>query len=157
MKFKVKLITDYHKVNFEKLLDWMFNWWGKEEKKSKKWVQEYMKHSFNKDKLPITIVAFNEKDEEVAMCNVTMHDLEVRPDIYPYIANLYVQEEYRGNGLVKLLLTKALSEARKLGVQELYIFTKHCGLYEKYGWEFVGEIDTFLSPRIQRLYKIKIN
>ncbi len=85
-----------------------------------------------------------------------MHDLDVRPDIYPYLANLYVQEDYRGNGIVKLLIDRALSEAKRLGLSELFLYTKHVGLYEKYGWEFIGEIDTFLLPRIQRLYKINI-
>jgi len=157
MKFKVKQVTDYTKINFDKLCDWMFNWWGKSEGKSKEWVEHYMQHSFNKNSLPFTIIAFNEQNEEVAMCQVTMHDLEVRPDIYPYVANLFVQNEYRGNGLVNMLLKKALSVAQKIGVYEIYIYTEHVGLYEKYGWEFVGEIDTFLSPRIQRLYKINID
>lgn len=156
MKFKTELVTDYNKINLGRLVDWMFNWWGIPDGKSIEWVTHYMKYSFNKNKLPLTIVVFNEQNEEVAMCQVTMHDLDVRPDIYPYIANLYVQENYRGNGLVKVLLDKALSEAKKLGITELYIYTQHIGLYEKYGWKFIGEIDTYLSPRIQRLYKIEI-
>ena len=48
--------------------------------------------------------------------------------------------------------------AKALGIKELYIFTKHCGLYEKYGWVFVDSIDTYSKyPRIQRLYKLNID
>ncbi len=156
MKFRAELITDYKQINLDRLCEWNYNWWGVEEEKSKEYVEHFLKYSFHKDKLPLTIVVFNEQNEEVAMCQITMHDLDVRPDIYPYLANLYVQEDYRGNGIVKLLIDRALSEAKRLGLSELFLYTKHVGLYEKYGWEFIGEIDTFLLPRIQRLYKINI-
>ena len=156
MSFRVELVTDYTKINLDRLCNWMYNWWGKENGNSKAWVKHYMQYSFNKDRLPITVVAFNDQNEEIAMCQVTMHDLEVRPDIYPYVANLYVQEDYRGNGLVKLLLDRAIAEAKRFNLKELFIYTQHIGLYEKFGWKFVGELETFLKPRIQRLYNIKI-
>lgn len=47
--------------------------------------------------------------------------------------------------------------AKKANLKELYLYTKHIGLYEKFGWTFMGEVKTFRedSP-IERLYKLEI-
>lgn len=47
--------------------------------------------------------------------------------------------------------------AKKANLQELYLYTKHVGLYEKFGWKFVEEVKTFKkdSP-IERLYRLEI-
>ena len=38
----------------------------------------------------------------------------------------------------------------------VYLYTSHQGLYEKFGWTFVEEVDTFLKPRMQRLYRLDL-
>ncbi len=93
------------------------------------------------------------------MFQFTYEDLEVRPDIYPWLANLYVDEEYRNKGMARILLEKVKQIAKSsTNFDELYLFTKHKGLYEKFGWNYVSELDTHIkSPRIQRLYKLDIN
>ena len=47
--------------------------------------------------------------------------------------------------------------AKELGLTELYLYTKHIGLYEKFGWKFIEEVKTFKddSP-VERLYKLEI-
>ena len=85
-------------------------------------------------------------------------DLEVSPDIYPWLANLYVDEEYRNKGIARILLKKVNEIAKTSGdFDNLYLFTKHNGLYEKFGWEYICELDTYIeNPRLQRLYKLEI-
>ena len=83
--------------------------------------------------------------------------MSARPDLYPWIANLYVEPKYRGNNIIKLLLDKAIEETKKLHIENLYIYTEHIGLYEKYGWEYIDNIYTFFSDEKQRLYKYKID
>ena len=40
---------------------------------------------------------------------------------------------------------------------EIFLYTKHIGLYEKFGWEYVSDLDTYnKEPRIQRLYKMEL-
>ena len=57
-----------------------------------------------------------------------------------------------GYGLYRKHSVKEM--AVKAGLKELYLFTIHDNLYEKFGWTFVQEIDTFLEPRIRRLYHL---
>lgn len=152
-KFIVKKVENYNKINLDKCVSWMYNWWGKSDGWSKEKVSTYMKSSFNKKCLPMTFIAFN---EEVGMCQITLKDLDCRPDIYPYIANLYIDENYRNNGIVKLLLDEAIRTAKEINLTKLYLYTTHIGLYEKYGWQFVENIETYLVPHIQRLYKYEL-
>lgn len=55
-------------------------------------------------------------------------------------------------------MNSIMENARKnLDFKEIYLFTKHIGFYEKFGWKYVSDIDTFkASPRIQRLYKLDL-
>ena len=47
--------------------------------------------------------------------------------------------------------------ARSLEYDEVYLFTGHVGLYEKFGWEFVKEIDTHMEMEgIARLYRLPL-
>ncbi len=54
------------------------------------------------------------------------------------------------------MLSTVKDAARAVGVSELFLYTTHSGLYESLGWDFVEEIDTFLEPRIQRLYRLEV-
>lgn len=49
------------------------------------------------------------------------------------------------------------ANAKAAGLPELYLYTKHIGLYEKFGWEFLEEVPTFRedSP-VERLYHLNI-
>lgn len=39
----------------------------------------------------------------------------------------------------------------------LWLYTKHIDLYDKFGWEYVGNIDTCIEEqRSQRLYKLEL-
>lgn len=40
---------------------------------------------------------------------------------------------------------------------ELWLYTKHINLYEKFGWKYVSDIDTYnQEQKIQRLYKLEL-
>ena len=154
--FIVKKIEDYNKINLDKCVSWMYDWWGEKDGWTKEKVATYMKSSFNKNRLPMTLIVFDKNNEEVGMCQITLKDLDCRPDIYPYIANLYIDEKHRNKGIVKLLLNEAVKTAKDINLTKLYLYTTHIGLYEKYGWQFIDNIETYLNPHIQRLYKFEL-
>ena len=55
---------------------------------------------------------------------------------------------------IEIILLEKVNETAKtlLNFNELYLFTKHIGLYEKFGWEYISKLDTHIkNPRIQRL------
>ena len=149
-------IIEIDKQNLDIMTNWMYNWWGKEDGYTFDSVKCFLEHSFLKDRLPKTFGLFH-KGRIIGMFQFTYEDLEVRPDIYPWLANLYVDEEYRSKGIGRILLERVNEVAKtSLNFNELYLFTKHIGLYEKFGWDYISDLDTYTkNPRIQRLYKLK--
>ena len=150
-------ITQIDSENLDIMTKWMYNWWGKEEGYTFEVVKCYMKHTFQKDRLPKTYGLFD-NGRIIRMFQFIYEDLEIRPDIYPWLANLYVDEEYRNKGMARILIQKVNEVAKTtLEFKELYLYTKHIGLYEKFGWNYISELDTYTKqPRIQRLYKLDI-
>ena len=110
-----------------------------------------------KDRVPQTYGAFI-GDSIIGMYQFTYEDLFVRPDIYPWLANVYVDEQYRGNGVCRKMLESVKGNAKQnTQVNELWLYTKHINLYDKFGWEYVGNIDTCIEEqRSQKLYKLKL-
>ena len=57
----------------------------------------------------------------------------------------------------RALLETVPDNARKAGLTELYLYTAHAGLYEKFGWTYAGEVETFRSERPkERLYHLAL-
>lgn len=156
MKIKVIKLEDSNNAIFDKVLEWNYNWWGKR-KNSFEEVKCNLEHSLCKERLPQTYVALV-NGEAAGMYQLAMSDdLESRPDIYPWLINVYVDEKFRGQNVCRELLLSVNETAKNANLKELFLYTKHKGLYEKFGWEFVEEVKTFQedSP-IERLYRLEI-
>lgn len=53
----------------------------------------------------------------------------------PWLAALYVQEEYRGRGYAKELISKVVDTVSELGFSKIYLRTETAGeYYLKHGW-----------------------
>ena len=60
-------------------------------------------------------------------------------DLYPWLVALFIDEDHRGNEYAQLLIQKVISDTQKMGFKKLYLKTDHIGLYEKYGWIYIGD------------------
>lgn len=156
MEIKVIKLEDRNHAIFDKVLEWNYNWWGKR-KNSFEEVKCNLEHSLCKERLPQTFVALV-NGEAAGMYQLAMSDdLESRPDIYPWLINVYVDEKFRGQNVCRKLMLSVNENAKNANLKELFLYTKHIGLYEKFGWEFVEEVKTFQedSP-VERLYRLEI-
>ena len=144
---------------FEAVYDWNYRWWGKRDGISPQEVRCTLIHSLNRgDRLPQTFVAV-EDERALGMYQLSMiDDLYCRPDLYPWLIDVYVAEPFRGRGVGRALLETVPMNARAAGLTELYLYTTHAGLYEKFGWTFLEEVDTFReeSPK-ERLYRLSLS
>ena len=153
----IKKITDIDEDDLNIMTTWMYNWWGKREHYSFEEVKCFMLHSMQENRLPITYGMFLD-NKIIGMYQFTYDDLSVRPDIYPWLANVYIDEKYRGKGYGRRLLGSVFDNAKEnIDFDEIFLYTKHIGLYEKFGWNFIEEVDTFKKEqRIERLYKLDL-
>ncbi len=142
---------------FDAICQWNYAWWGAPNNKSLEQVRYCLAHSLEQNRLPQTFVALQD-GTPVGMYQLSMSDdLDIRPDIYPWLINVYVPEEFRGRNICRELMNTVKDNALKAGLTELYLYTHHLGLYEKFGWEMVEELPSFKpnSPT-QRLYKLPL-
>lgn len=150
-------LEESNNLFFDKICDWYYNWLGIKNNESIEEIKCTFEHSLCKNKLPQTFVALID-GEPAGMYQLSMSDdLYSRPDLYPWLINVYVDEKFRGRNVARELMNTVKENAKELGLTELYLYTKHIGLYEKFGWKFIEEVKTFKddSP-VERLYKLEI-
>ena len=150
-------LEESNNLFFDKICDWYYNWLGIKNNESIEEIKCTFEHSLCKNKLPQTFVALID-GEPAGMYQLSMSDdVNSRPDLYPWLINVYVDEKFRGRNVARELMNTVKENAKELGLIELYLYTKHIGLYEKFGWKFIEEVKTFKddSP-VERLYKLEI-
>jgi GNAT superfamily N-acetyltransferase len=84
-----------------------------------------------------------------------VNDLKSRQDLSPWVACLYVQPDYRNQGIGKTLLNLSEDVAKKAGYSSVYLFTHLKDYYENAGWIFEGIEMNYLGEEV-RLYKKKL-
>lgn len=157
MNLMVKKLVNVDDEILNKTATWMYDWWGWKDGYSFDEMKCFMKYSMQQDKLPQTYGLFLD-DEIIGMYQFQYFDLTIRPDIYPWLANVYIDSKYRKMGYSKILLEHIRETAiENIKFNQLYLYTEHIGLYEKYGFEYASDIDTYSeTKRIQRLYRLDL-
>ena len=142
---------------FDQICLWYYHWLGIMNGESFEEIRYTFLHSLNTDRLPQTYVALIQ-GTPVGMYQLAVSDdLNSRPDLYPWLINLYVDEKFRGQGVGKALLNTVPVNAKRAHLTELYLYTSHIELYEKFGWKYIGDAPTFKKDApIQRLYQFEI-
>ncbi len=72
----------------------------------------------------------------VAGCGVVENDFHERKDLAPNVCAVFVDEEFRRQGIAGFLLQSVCADMASLGVPTLYLLTDHDSFYERYGWQF---------------------
>ncbi len=81
-----------------------------------------------------------EKDEDIIGCaGLITNDFISRGDLYPWFCAVFIEEEHRGHAYSTRLIDKAKSDAKSFGYKYLYLCTSHIGLYEKFGFSYIGD------------------
>lgn len=84
--------------------------------------------------LPRTFVLL-EDGRPLGMVTLAEDDLDIRPDLNPWLADLYVDAPVRGRGHGLRLVRGLEAEARRMGLDQLWLFTSSAAaLYAKAGW-----------------------
>jgi N-acetylglutamate synthase-like GNAT family acetyltransferase len=97
-------------------------------------VTASIRERLNYDKLPLALVAV-EGGAVVGTVCLKEHDMDIREDLSPWLAGLYVAAAYRRRGFGTQLVTSAVEKARVLGVSSLFLYTPNQEqFFAKRGW-----------------------
>lgn len=121
---------------------WAYSQWGCQSGGSLNRSIERFTKCANKDRVPITFVAFF-NDKPAGMASLWLNDCDEKLHLTPWLASVYVHPFYRGMHIASLLIDKVESEARRLGYRHCYLVTEEAKtLYAKCGWQEIEQIET---------------
>lgn len=95
--------------------------------------------SLNEQQLPISWVVVYEH-QVVGTASLLLHDMQTNRELSPWLANIYLAPSVRGKGLGKWLVQRVMTEARQLGLMQLYLFTEdQAAFYQRLGWQVLKQ------------------
>lgn len=103
-------------------------------------VEELLHDRLNRDKLPLAIVALRD-DEILGTVSLKISDMDIRDNLSPWMAGLYVDKKYRNNGIGTLLVKSIQEIARQFAYKELFLYTPGASdFYKRTGWMTIEEL-----------------
>ncbi len=96
--------------------------------------------------IPATLVAMC-GDEPIGFICLILDNLPTRPDLNPWLASLFVREEFRDRGVGKVLVKECRKRVGATGFGRLHLFTTSAvEYYRKRGWRVLCEQEIFRKP-----------
>ena len=110
-----------------------------------------MRQALTEEKIPRWYVAMDGV-KFIGGLGVIENDFHDRVDLTPNVCAVYVEPEYRCQGIAGELLNLVCREYADMGVDTLYLLTDHTGFYERYGWEFYCMAQGDGEEEMSRMY-----
>lgn len=87
------------------------------------------------DRIPLTVLAFR-GEEPVGCASLLVEDMHTHSELTPWLASVFVLPEHRRQGIGERLCRRIVTEAGRLGVPRLYLFTEdRAPFYARMGWQ----------------------
>lgn len=93
-----------------------------------------------------------DENKIVGGIGVIDNDFHERKDLFPNLCALYVEKEYRNNGIGGNLLKIAVKDLKSKGINKVYLITEHINYYERYGFKFLTMVKTTDDDSYLRMY-----
>jgi GNAT superfamily N-acetyltransferase len=150
---ELKTINKTNRYYYE-IINNYYKWWGKDKSKSLKEIDEFYNGIIVSDDLPI-IRALIINDTLIGFYELNAKDDIDEEEYTPYLANVFVKEQYRKQGYSSYLINDAKELAKNMGYEKLYLHSHLEDYYEKYDFKFLKEVNTKLGKKRIYVYKIK--
>jgi N-acetylglutamate synthase-like GNAT family acetyltransferase len=96
-----------------------------------------LQERFHRDRVPFTLIAV-EGEAVIGTVSLIDCDMDTRSDLSPWLASLYVLPDQRRRGIGAALVEAVVFEAKRLGIDTLFLFTDSSeALYARLGWQKV--------------------
>ncbi len=117
---------------------WAFETWGGDRVGSAAEAARLWRRELAAPGLPLRWIAVQGGDV-LGMAALVADDLPARPDLTPWLADVFVPPEQRGQGIATALVGAVERAAAGRGVATLYLHSEHAaGLYARLGWREIG-------------------
>lgn len=95
---------------------------------------EYIRSNCGRNGVPSFVIAV-EGTELMGSASLIAHDMDNRPDLTPWLADVYVKPMFRRQGIATALIRRIETEAKSAGIARLFLYTPDAAeLYRHLGW-----------------------
>lgn len=102
--------------------------------------------------LPVMYVA-HLNDNPLGSARLVKNDMQTHPELSPWLASLYVHEQYRRQGIATALIKSIESAALERQFRTLYLFTENQQpLYKNLAWQVISE-ETYFNEKVTIMEK----
>jgi N-acetylglutamate synthase-like GNAT family acetyltransferase len=92
------------------------------------------------DSIPQTFIAFVD-DKPVGCASVLESDMDTKPDLYPWLASVFVLPEFRHRGIGRKLVHQVMQHTKEAGSKNMYLYTPdRAHFYKNMGWKSMEEV-----------------
>ena len=146
-------------TSIELIAGWLYDEWGHLRPNSglDSAVEKIKKRVEGKDIPSIFVAELDGKP--IGTVSLVEHDLEIRPELSPWLASLYVRKGFRRQGIGSRLIIFFESFAKALNIEKIYLYTpSQQKLYAALGWtereelEYLARKVTIMEKDINRTY-----
>lgn len=151
MKYTIKKICEYDDLK-EMAANWFHSKWGVPMEAYLESMEQCIK---GKDAVPQWYIAMD-NGKIIGGLGVIENDFHDRKDLTPNVCAVYVEEEYRCQGIAGGMLNFVCKDMKEQGIETLYLVTDHTSFYERYGWAFLCMVQGDGEPDMTRMYVCKL-
>ena len=91
-------------------------------------------------------------DKIIAGIGVIENDFHNRKDLTPNVCAVYVEKEYRCQGIAGEMLQFVCRDMKNKNINTLYLITDHTSFYDRYGWKFLCMVKCDGESDMIRMY-----
>ncbi len=134
----------------ERAAQWFHDKWGIPKVAYAESIAECLE---NKSAVPQWYLAMDAANGVIAGgLGVIENDFHDRKDLTPNVCAVYVEEDYRCQGIAGALLDFVCADMADRGIDTLYLLTDHDSFYERYGWRFLCMAQGDGEEKMSRMY-----
>lgn len=157
MSIKIIKLSPKNEAEINQVANIWLDWWGKDCNLKISDLEQIVKNRCSGKIIPITYVAKIDS-QVVGTISFIDNDAELRPDLYPMIACLYVRKEYRNQGIATKLIETVLNNISS-HFNVVYLTTSLDHFYEKFGFKYLETTAVNIvngTPHSEKVYKLEI-
>lgn len=136
----------------ETCADWALATWGASWGHSRERTLAWLENLLATDGEVMFVASLD--NQIVGMAGVERHDLASRPDLSPWLANVFVDPDFRRRGIASALVTQVERWVWARGHRRLYLFTPdQMALYQQLDWQLTSETDHHNGAQVRIMRK----
>ena len=147
MKYKITRLADRPELK-EQAAQWFHEKWGVSLEAYLESMEECLE---NRNAVPQWYCVMDD-EKIIAGLGDIENDFHDRKDLAPNVCAVYVEKNYRRQGIAGDMLNFVCADMEKKGIATLYLVTDHTSFYERCGWSFLCMVQGDGEPELSRMY-----